>query len=67
MFKKGKSGNPAGRKPGTGKHQQLRKILETKAPELIDKAISLALSGDVKMMAMCLDRVLPALRQVVTP
>ncbi len=66
-FEKGKSGNPAGKKPGTGKHQQFRKILEAKAPELIDKAISMALDGDVKMMQMCLDRVLPALRQVDTP
>ena len=66
-FQKGTSGNPAGRKPGTGTHQQFRKILEAKAPELIDKAISMALDGDVKMMQMCLDRVLPALRQVDTP
>ena len=66
-FERGQSGNPAGRKPGTGKHQQFRKILEAKAPELIEKAISMALDGDVKMMQMCLDRVLPALRTVDTP
>lgn len=66
-FEKSKSGNPAGRRPGTGKHQQFRKILEAKAPELIDKAITMALDGDVKMMQMCLDRVLPALRTVDTP
>ena len=66
-FEKGKSGNRAGRKPGTGKHQQFRKIIEAKAPDLIKKAISMALEGDQKMMAMCLDRVLPALRTVDTP
>ncbi len=66
-FEKGRSGNSAGRRPGTGKHQQFRKILEAKAPELLERAIEMALEGDQKMMAMCLDRVLPALRTVDTP
>lgn len=63
-FKKGCSGNPAGRKPGQpDRRTKLRELLEPQAPALIQKAIAAALAGDMVAMRLCLERCCPALKQ----
>lgn len=65
-FKKGQSGNPAGRPPktGPGRDVELRRMLQAKAPELINQVLTMALAGDLAALKMALDRVLPAIKPV---
>lgn len=60
-FKPGKSGNPQGRRPGTG-HRQLifNSLLKPHVEGLFTKAIELALNGNEAMLRMFLERILPA-------
>lgn len=59
-FKAGQSGNPTGRKPGTkNKTTQLAMLLIPHAENLVNKAVELALSGDVQALKLCLDRLIP--------
>ena len=59
-FKKGQSGNPSGKKPGThSKRTGLAKLLEPHAENLINKVVELALDGDVNALKLCIDRLLP--------
>lgn len=62
-FTPGKSGNPAGRKPGgRDKRNQLRELLKPHANLLIEKAVNMALQGDVSALKLCIDRLVPPLR-----
>lgn len=61
-WKKGQSGNPAGRKPGTGKVQVLRDQISEHVPEIIQGLLDSAKSGDVGAARLLLERVVPALR-----
>jgi hypothetical protein len=62
-FKKGTSGNPAGRKPGTvTKVGKLRAGIEAHVPGILETLAELAKGGDVQAAKILLDRVLPALR-----
>ena len=64
-FERGQSGNPTGRPPGTkDKRTALRELLEPHAPALIEKAVSLALEGDITAIKICLDRLIPALKSI---
>lgn len=63
-FVKGRSGNPAGRKPGPGKVGQFRALLESHAVDLIEVAIRQALTGDSAMLRLCLDKIVPNYRSV---
>jgi hypothetical protein len=58
-WSKGQSGNPAGRKPGA---EALRQYLKPKTPELMAKALEMALAGDSQVMRALLDRIAPAPR-----
>lgn len=60
-FKKGKSGNPAGRPKGSV-NTQLRKQLEPHTPALVERVVQAALAGDMAAMKLCLDRILPPLK-----
>lgn len=58
-FKKGQSGNPAGRKPGVqDRRLALRALLEPHANDLVAKAVERALEGDVAALRLCLERII---------
>ncbi|TAM02187.1 MAG: hypothetical protein EPN70_17560 [Paraburkholderia sp.] len=62
-FKKGVSGNPAGRKRGTpDKRTALRELLQPHAEGLVKKAVELALAGDTTALRICIDRCIPAIK-----
>ena len=61
-FKPGQSGNPAGKPKGTRNAATLamEALLDGQGEALTQKAIELALEGDITALRLCLDRVLPA-------
>ena len=62
-YKRGESGNPRGRPKGAkDKRARYRELLEPHAQELIEKSVSMALDGDVAMLRLCMDRLIPTLR-----
>lgn len=60
QFKPGQSGNPAGRAKGMvlAKTQALE-MLAARAPELVNKAIDMAMSGCAATMRLCIERIVP--------
>ena len=65
MFKKGTSGNPAGRPKGIpDKRTEIRDLLKPHAPALVEKAVQLALQGEQTALKLCLDKVIPSLKPV---
>lgn len=61
VFRKGQSGNPRGRQPGTRNRASLavETLLEGEAEALTRKAVELALAGDTTALRLCLERVAP--------
>jgi len=61
QFLAGKSGNPAGKRPGTRHRTTLaaQALLDGQAEGLTQKCIEMALSGDPTAMRLCLDRIMP--------
>jgi hypothetical protein len=57
LWKKGESGNPAGKKPGTRHKATLavERLLDGEGEELTRKAIELAKDGDLTALKLCLD------------
>ena len=67
-FKKGQSGNPAGRKPGSGVTGKLRKAILDKSPELLQMVVDRALNeNDVSAAMALLNKVLPNLKAANEP
>ena len=60
----GHSGNPSGRKPGTGKVEKLRAALAKELPEVLDALVAKAKEGDTGAIKLILERTVPALRPV---
>jgi hypothetical protein len=60
-FRKGQSGNPRGRLPGTKNRVTvaLEDLLDGEAKTITEKAIELAKGGDTVALRMCMDRLLP--------
>lgn len=64
-IKPGQVLNPHGRPKGIrDKRAVFRDMLEAKAPELVQKAIDMAMEGDASAMRLCIDKILPTLKQV---
>jgi citrate lyase beta subunit len=63
-FKKGQSGNPEGRPPGSRNKATLliEQLLDEGAKDIGKKAIELAKAGDSTALRLCLDRIAPARR-----
>ncbi len=61
-WRPGVSGNPAGRRPGTGKVQALRTQIESLVPEIIQTMAQKALEGDVGAARLLLERAIPPLK-----
>ncbi len=61
-FKKGQSGNPAGRKPGTSKASKLRESIAEDLPGIIKSLVNAAKDGDTAAAKLLLDRAIPALK-----
>jgi len=62
-YQPGQSGNPSGRPRGVGKQARYRKLLESHADKLIQKAVDMALEGDTTALKLCIERLLPPTRE----
>jgi hypothetical protein len=64
-FKKGQSGNPAGKRPGTRNRatQAVQALLDGEVEALTRKAVDLALAGDTTALRLCLERLCPPARE----
>lgn len=67
-FQKGQSGNPAGRPKGIkDKRSRFGQMLEPHAPQLIRKAIAMAMNGNEAMLRLCIERLIPKPRMQDIP
>ena len=63
-FQKGQSGNPAGKPKGAkDRRTEMRALLQPHADKLIQTAVNLALAGDVQALRICIDRIIPPVRE----
>ena len=66
-WKAGESGNPAGRKPGTGEVARLRAAIADRVPELLSTLMAQALEGDTAAARLLLERVIAPLKAAEQP
>lgn len=66
-FKKGESGNPAGRPAGKTPGAQLRKAIELRADDILQSVIEAAVAGDMQACKILLDRITPTLKAQSMP
>ncbi|MDD2367213.1 MAG: hypothetical protein PHN84_13720 [Desulfuromonadaceae bacterium] len=66
-FTKGNKASP-GRPPGVpDKRTELRQLLQPHAKDLLQKAVDLALDGDLQALRLCIDRLVPTLKATAEP
>lgn len=63
-WKPGQSGNPAGRKPGTGEVAKLRAAIAKRVPDIVDAMMTKALEGDVGAARLLLERAIAPLKAI---
>ncbi|MDV6348612.1 DUF5681 domain-containing protein [Nitrosomonas sp. Is35] len=63
-WKKGESGNPRGRSPGTGKVARLRENIAQHLPEIIGQLVIKAKEGDPQAAKLLLERVIPPVKSM---
>ena len=61
-WKPGESGNPAGRKPGSGEVAKLRAAMAKHVPALLAVLVARALSGDIGAARLLLERTISPLK-----
>ena len=61
-WKPGQSGNPAGRKPGTGEVSKIRAAINDRVPALLAAMMAKALEGDVGAARLLLERAVAPLK-----
>ena len=66
-WKAGESGNPRGRKPGTGKIAQLRENIAQHLPAIIEQLVTKAKEGDPQAARLLLERVIPPVKSIESP
>jgi hypothetical protein len=67
QWKPGQSGNPKGRKPGTGEITKLRNSIAEHIPAIINQLVDAAKNGDIQAARLLLDRVIPPLKAIESP
>lgn len=67
QWKPGQSGNPSGRPPGAGQLAQLRDAIAEHLPEIVDRLVEQAKSGDAQSARILIERVLPTIRPIELP
>ncbi len=66
-WKAGESGNPSGRKPGTGEVAKLRASIAVHLPAIITQLVAKAKEGDSQAARLLLERVLPPMKAIEQP
>ena len=66
-WKKGESGNPRGRRPGSGEVAKLRSAIAEHVPTIIERLVAAALEGDTGAARLLLERVCPPLKATEEP
>ena len=66
-WKAGESGNPAGRKPGTGQVAAIRAAIAERVPELLAAMMAKALEGDIGAARLLLERAIAPLKAAEQP
>lgn len=63
-WKPGQSGNPNGKKPGSGELQRLRASIAADVPEILAGLVAAAKGGDAQAAKLILERIFPAVKPV---
>lgn len=66
-WKKGQSGNPAGRPPGSGEVAKVRAAIAAQVPALLAKLVAQALDGDTSAARLLLERAIAPLKAAEQP